>query len=130
MFDRFTEKSRRVIFYSRDEASQSGSAYIETEHLLLGLLREDEELAERFRQSPGGLEAVRQRIAAAMPPGAKIPTSVDMPLSRASRRVLTNAIDTADAMGQSEINVGHLALGLLSEEKCLAAEILRERGLG
>jgi len=48
MFERYTEKARRVIFFARYEASQFGSPYIETEHLLLGLLREDKQLANRF----------------------------------------------------------------------------------
>ena len=50
MFARYTEEARRVIFFARHEASQSGSPYIETEHLLLGLLREDKALAIRFRR--------------------------------------------------------------------------------
>ena len=51
MFERYTEKARRVIFFARYEASQFGSPYIETEHLLLGLLREDKALANRFLRS-------------------------------------------------------------------------------
>ena len=58
MFERYTEKARRVIFFARYEASQFGSPYIETEHLLLGLLREDKALANRFLRSHA---AVRQR---------------------------------------------------------------------
>ena len=48
MFEKYTEKARRVIFFARYEASQFGSPYIETEHLLLGLLREDKALTNRF----------------------------------------------------------------------------------
>jgi ATP-dependent Clp protease ATP-binding subunit ClpC len=51
MFERYTEKARRVIFFARYEASQFGSPYIETEHLLLGLLREDKALTNRFLRS-------------------------------------------------------------------------------
>jgi len=53
MFDRYTEKARRTIFLARYEASQFGSPYIETEHLLLGLLREEKSLANRFLRSRG-----------------------------------------------------------------------------
>ena len=52
MFERYTEKARRVIFFARYEASQFGSPYIETEHLLLGLLREDKALTNRFPAVP------------------------------------------------------------------------------
>ena len=55
MFERYTEKARRVIFFARYEASQYGSPYIETEHLLLGLLREDKVLANRFLRAHGSI---------------------------------------------------------------------------
>ena len=55
MFERYTEKARRVIFFARYEASQFGSPYIETEHLLLGLLRDDKALTNRFLRSHAAL---------------------------------------------------------------------------
>ncbi len=130
MFERYSEQARRVIFFARYEASGFGSPYIETEHLLLGLLREDKELAARFRQGPGGIEEVRRRIEVVAAARAATPVPVDLPLSQACRYSLVKASEAADAMGQREIGIGHLALGLLSEKDCLAAEILRERGLG
>ena len=57
MFEKYTEKARRVIFFARYEASQYGSPYIETEHLLLGLLREDKALANRFLRTHGTIES-------------------------------------------------------------------------
>ena len=62
MFERYTEKARRVIFFARYEASQFGSPYIETEHLLLGLLREDKALANRFLRSHAAVESIRKQI--------------------------------------------------------------------
>ena len=62
MFERYTEKARRVIFFARYEASQFGSPYIETEHLLLGLLREDKALANRFLRSHAAIESIRKQI--------------------------------------------------------------------
>ena len=59
MFERYTEKCRRVIFFARYEASQFGSPYIETEHILLGLLREDHGIVHRFKLSP---ESIRNQI--------------------------------------------------------------------
>ena len=58
MFERYTEKARRVIFFARYEASQFGSPYIETEHLLLGLLREDKALTNRFLRSHASVECI------------------------------------------------------------------------
>jgi ATP-dependent Clp protease ATP-binding subunit ClpC len=60
MFERFTEKTRRVIFFSRYKACQFGSHYIETEHLLLGLLREDKPLTNRFLRSHASVESIRK----------------------------------------------------------------------
>ena len=62
MFERYTEKARRVIFFARYEASQFGSPYIETEHLLLGLLREDKALTNRFLRGHGKVEDIRKQI--------------------------------------------------------------------
>jgi len=63
MFERYTEKARRVVFFARYEASQYGSPYIETEHLLLGLLREDRALAKRFLGEVNAEEEIRSEIA-------------------------------------------------------------------
>jgi ATP-dependent Clp protease ATP-binding subunit ClpA len=64
MLERYTEKARRVIFIARDQASQFGSPCIETEHLLLGLLREDKALANRFLRSSASVESIRKQIEA------------------------------------------------------------------
>ena len=62
MFERYTEKARRVIFVARYESRKFGSPYIETEHLLLGLLREDKALANRFLRSDSAVESIRKQI--------------------------------------------------------------------
>ena len=129
MFERYTEPARRVIFFARYEASQFGSAYIETEHLLLGILREDGALANRLLPSKDAVEAIRKRIdeSATIRQGAS--TSVDLPLSHESKRVLAYSAEESERMKHRHIGTGHLLLGLLREETCFAAEILRERGL-
>jgi len=81
MFERYTEKARRTIFFARYEASQFGCTHIETEHLLLGLFREDKALANQFLESYSKLEAIRTSIAQRGKTGLKIATSVDLPLS-------------------------------------------------
>jgi ATP-dependent Clp protease ATP-binding subunit ClpC len=129
MFERYTEKARRVIFFARYEASQFGSPYIESEHLLLGMLREDKALTNRFLRSHGSVESIRRQIQAHTTILEKISTSLDLPLSDECKRVLTYAAAEAEQLGHKHIGTEHLLLGLLREEKCFATEILTERGV-
>ena len=129
MFERYTEKARRVIFFGRYEASQFGSPYIETEHLLLGLLREDKALANRFLRSHASVESIRKQIEGHTTIREKVSTSVDLPLSAESKRVLAQAADEAERLVHQHIGTEHMLLGMLREEKCFAAEILGERGV-
>ena len=129
MFERYTEKARRVIFFARYEASQFGSPYIESEHLLLGLIREDKALANRFLRSHAAVKSIRKQIEAHTQIREKVSTSVDLPLSHECKRVLAYAAEEAERLSHKHIGTEHLLLGLLREEKCFAAEILHERGL-
>jgi ATP-dependent Clp protease ATP-binding subunit ClpA len=129
MFERYTEKARRTIFLARYEAAVTGSAYIETEHLLLGLLREDKALANRFLHSHAAVEAIRQQIEAQSPPRPAASTSVDLPLSHECKRAVAYAAEEAARLNHQHIGPEHLLLGLLREEKSLAAQLLRERGV-
>ena len=129
MFERYTEKARRVIFFARYEASQFGSPYIETEHLLLGLLREDKALTNRFLRSHASIESIRKQIEGRTTIREKGSTSVDLPLSQECKRVLAYAAEEAERLSHKHIGTEHLLLGLLREDKSFAAEILHERGL-
>ena len=117
MFERYTEKARRVIFFARYEASQFGSPYIETEHLLLGLLREDKALANRFLRSHAAIESIRKQIEAHTTIREKVSTSVDLPLSHECKRVLAYGAEEAERLNHKHIGTEHLLLGLLREEK-------------
>ena len=129
MFERYPEKARRVIFFARYEASQFGSPCIETEHLLLGLLREDKALTNRFLRSSASVESIRKQIEAHTTQREKVSTSVDLPLSHECKRVLAYGAEEAERLNHKHIGTEHLLLGLLREEKSLAADILNERGL-
>lgn len=130
MFERYTEKARRVIFFARYEASQFGAQAIEAEHVLLGLLREDKQLTQRFFQSPTRtVDSIRTEIEGRTGLRDKVSVSVDLPLSSSAKRVLSMAADESDRLGHRHIGTEHLLLGLLREEKSLAAQILHERGL-
>jgi ATP-dependent Clp protease ATP-binding subunit ClpC len=127
MFERYTEKARRVIFFARYEASQFGSPLIETEHLLLGIIREDKALANRFLRSQ--VASIRQQVESQTTAREKTSTSVDLPLSNESKRVLAYAGEEAERLAHKHIGTEHLFLGLLREEKCFAAQILMERSV-
>ncbi|MGC2370645.1 MAG: Clp protease N-terminal domain-containing protein, partial [Candidatus Sulfotelmatobacter sp.] len=126
MFERYTEKARRVIFFARYEASQFGSPVIDSDHLLLGLLRENKAL---YRWLPKtDLETIRKRVdenSSKLPPTS---TAVDLPLSETAKRVLKYATEEADRLAHRHIGSEHLFLGLLDEEECFAAKLLREAG--
>src|SRR5215831_19445242 len=130
MFERYTEKARRVIFFARYEASQFGAVSIEPEHILLGLLREDKQLAQKFFRSPHStVESIRKEIEERTPLREKVAASVDLPLSPQAKRVLNYAADESERLQHRNIGTEHLLLGILREEKSIAAEILYERGL-
>ena len=129
MFERYSEKARRVIFYARYEASQYGSSCIETEHILFGLLREDHELVERLL----GVADLRTQIRAEFENTNKkrskpYPTSVDVPLSTDSKRVLKFTAEEAYRLGQKQIGTEHIFLALLRLEGSLASKLLVTRG--
>src|SRR5437588_5678096 len=105
-----TEKARRVIFFARYEAAQFGSPYIETEHLLLGLLRENAALVQAINL-PITCEAARKDLEARVRIGKKTSTSVDVPLSNENKRVLAYAAEEAERLGHGHIGAEHLLLG-------------------
>lgn len=129
MFERYTERARRAIFFARYEASQFGSKTIETEHLLLGLLRAEKELSISLLRSSESFESIRAEIERSTLVGERVPTSVDLPLSNESKRVLAFAAEEGEKLGHKYIETGHLLLGLLREEKCFAAKLLHDRKL-
>jgi ATP-dependent Clp protease ATP-binding subunit ClpA len=127
MFERFTETARRVIFFARYEAAQFGSTIIETEHVLLALLREDKNLISRFLRTSN--EVVRKEIEDRTTIRQKVSTDIGLPMSNECKRILLYTADEADRLNHLHIGTEHLLLAILREEKCFAAEILHERGL-
>jgi ATP-dependent Clp protease ATP-binding subunit ClpC len=130
MFERYTEKARRVIFFARYEASQFGASQIEAEHILLGVIREDKQLVNRFfRQSLEDIASIRQEIEGRMIHGDRSAHDIDLPLSSESKRVLTFAAEESELLGHRHIGTEHLLLGLLREENSIAGEVLYASGL-
>jgi ATP-dependent Clp protease ATP-binding subunit ClpA len=129
MFERYTEKARRVIFFARYEASQYGSPYIETEHLLLGLLREDRSLAKRFLGESSVEPGIRTEIEGQITQRERISTAVEVPLTEECKKVLKLAGEEADRLGHRHIGTEHVLVALIRVEGSLAAKLLRKRGL-
>jgi quinol monooxygenase YgiN len=130
MFERYTERARRVLFFARYEASQLGSPSIGPEHLLLGILHEGGGLAARICRE-AGLDFLQAHIevAHAFEDRPKISTSVEMPLSTTCKAALTQAAVEADGLKHAHVGTEHLLLGLLAEPESLAAGILTRGGL-
>ena len=130
MFERYTERARRVLFFARYEASQLGHPSIETEHLLLGLLRENKGITSRiFERRHIALEDLRKDIEGRRPYQEKFSTSVEIPFSADTKRVLQFAAEEADRLLHNHIGSEHLVLGLLREEGSVGAAVLMSKGL-
>lgn len=129
MFERYTQAARAAIFGARYMASQAGSPQIETEHLLLGVLRTDKTLANRFLGSPWAAETVWNKVEQWKRTRKKVRGSSEIPLDEPSKRALVSAAKEADALLSKPIGTQHLLLGLLCVENSLAAQILSEFGV-
>ncbi len=123
MFERYTEKARRAIFFAHYGASQTGSPYIETEHLLLGTLHESPQLVSF------PVDTIHEQIQRTALKREKVSASADLPLSNESKRVLAYAAEEAERLRHRHIGTEHLFLGLLREGNSRAANLLNERGI-
>lgn len=125
MFERYTERARRVLFFARYEASQLGSLAIEPAHLLLGLIREGVELLVEASVS---IETLRSDIAdrIASRKGGAI---VEIPFSKEAKRALEFAAEEADGLEQFHIDANHMLLGILRVDRSAAASVLVAHGM-
>jgi ATP-dependent Clp protease ATP-binding subunit ClpA len=130
MFERYTEQARRVLFFARYEACEFGGLSIESEHLLLGLIRQSKGLTSRvFAQPNLSLDSIRKKIEGRITVREKVATSVEIPFSDESKRILQFAAEESDRLLHNYIGAEHLLLGILREERSLAGTILMEKGL-
>ncbi len=131
MFERYTEKARRVIFFARYEALQYGSHYISPEHILLGLMREDKTVSARFFPFRNALtvESVRREVEERIVLRERIPQSAELHLAIETKRILAFANEESRQLQNRQIGPEHLLLGLVREERSIAAEILYQYGL-
>ena len=129
MFERYTEKARRVIFFARHEASDFGSPYIGPEFLLLGMLREDQNVVTRWLGKGDWKAIFRDEIANYIDTGPKLSTSVDLPLTEEAKRVLAYAAEEAERLKHEHIGTEHLFLGLLREPQSNTGKMLISHGI-
>jgi ATP-dependent Clp protease ATP-binding subunit ClpC len=129
MFERYTEKARRVIFFARYEALQYGSRFIAPEHILLGLMREDKSIPARFFPRQCSIDTIRREVESRIVPRERMPQSTEIRLSPETKRVLAYANEESQRLHSKVINTEHLLLGILHEENSIAAEVLYQQGV-
>jgi ATP-dependent Clp protease ATP-binding subunit ClpC len=130
MFERFTESARQALFFARYETAQLGAISIETEHILLGLIRDVKGLVARILAlSAVSVASIREEIEARAVFQENLPTSREIPFTAETKRILQFAADEADRLKHAYIGTEHLLLGVLREDSSVAASILIARGL-
>ncbi|HNQ50540.1 MAG TPA: ATP-dependent Clp protease ATP-binding subunit [Candidatus Omnitrophota bacterium] len=130
MFNRFTERARKVIILAKEEAKRFNHDYIGTEHILLGLIREGEGVAATVLEKMGlSLENIRLEIEKLVQPGPTTQIIGDLPFTPRAKKALEMAAEEARALGHNYIGTEHLLLGLLREEEGVASQVLLNLGL-
>jgi ATP-dependent Clp protease ATP-binding subunit ClpC len=128
MFERFTDRARRVVVLAQEEARMLDHNYIGTEHLLLGLVHEGRGVAAEALVSLGiSLEAVRQQVEQIIGRGSDAPRG-HIPFTPRAKKVLELAQRESDALGHGHIDTEHLLLGLVREGSGVAAQVLTRLG--
>jgi len=130
MFNRFTERARKVIILAKEEARRFNHDYIGTEHILLGLIREGEGVASAVLQKLGvSLENIRLEIEKLVQPGPTTQIIGDIPFTPRAKKVLELSAEEARSLGHNYIGTEHLLLGLIREGEGIASQVLLNLGL-
>jgi len=129
MWQRFSERARKVVFYAQEEAQNFGEGYVSTEHLLLGLVRESDSVAARVLEKLGvSLNRIRSEVEKQLPRGDARPNQ-DMTLTPRAKRVIDLAYDEARNLNNNYIGTEHLLLGLIREGDGIAGRVLAKLGI-
>ena len=128
MFERFTERARRVVVLAQEEATELNHSYIGTEHLLLGLLRDSGSVAARaLRELEISQDAVRERVIEIIGRGKQAPSG-HIPFTPRAKKVLELSLREALQLNHSYIGTEHILLGLVGEGEGVAAQVLIKLG--
>ncbi len=128
MFERFTDRARRVVVLAQEEARMLNHNYIGTEHVLLGLIHEGEGVAARSLESLGiSLEAVRSQVEEIIGQGQAAPVG-HIPFTPRAKKMLELSLREARQLGHNYIGTEHILLGLIREGEGVAAQVLQKLG--
>ncbi len=129
MFEKFTERGRKVIIYAKEEAEKRQNDYLGTEHLLLAVLREEDGLPVAILKRMGVTrEEIRMEVHRNLPQGTDLMTFDDIPFTPRAKKVLELAVEEARLLGHNYIGSEHILLGLIREEEGIGGKILRNIG--
>jgi ATP-dependent Clp protease ATP-binding subunit ClpC len=129
MFEKFTERGRKIIIYAKEEAERRNNDYLGTEHLLLAVLREEDSIPIIILKKMGlSIDEIRFEVEKSLPPGSNLLTFGDVPFTPRAKKVLELAIEEARLLGHNYIGSEHLILGLIREDEGIAGKILRNLG--
>ncbi len=130
MFNRFTERARKIIILAKEEARRFNHDYIGTEHILLGLIREGEGVAAAVLQNMGmSLETIRLEVEKLVQPGPTTQILGDIPFTPRAKKVLELSAEEARSLGHNYIGTEHILLGLIREGEGVASQVLMNLGL-
>jgi ATP-dependent Clp protease ATP-binding subunit ClpC len=129
MFEKFTERGRKVIIYAKEEAEKRQNDYLGTEHLLLATLKEEDGLPVAILKRMGiTSEEIRMEVERNLPRGTNLMTFGDIPFTPRAKKVLELAVEEARLLGHNYIGSEHILLGLVREEEGIGGKILRNFG--
>jgi ATP-dependent Clp protease ATP-binding subunit ClpC len=130
MFEKFTEKGRKIILYAREEAEKRNSEFLDTEHILLAILREEDSIPVAILRKIGiSADTVKFEIEKKISEEVNLLTYGEIPFSPKAKKVLEYAIEEARLLGHPYIGSEHLFLGLIKEEEGIAGKVLRSFGV-
>ena len=129
MFEKFTERGRKIIIYAKEEAEKRQNDYLGTEHLILALLREEDSLPVTILKKMGlSTEELKLEVERNIPAGTNVLTFSDVPFTPRAKKVLELAVEEARLLGHNYIGSEHLLLGIIREDEGIAGKILRNFG--
>jgi ATP-dependent Clp protease ATP-binding subunit ClpC len=129
MFEKFTERGRKIIIYAKEEAERRNNDYLGTEHLLLALLREEDAIPVTILKKMGlSIDEVKFEVEKNLSAGGNLLTFGDIPFTPRAKKVLELAIEEARLLGHNYIGSEHLLLGIIREDEGIAGKVLRNLG--
>ena len=130
MFDRFTDRAKKVMSFARQEAQKFNHEYLGTEHILLGLVQEGSGVAANVLKNMGiDLDKIRTEVEKIVKTGPNVVTMGQLPFTPRAKKVLELSMEEAGNLGHNYIGTEHLLLGLIKENEGIAAQVLMNLGV-